>query len=214
MPTPFNLYLVRHAPVAQPGVVYGNDMPIAADTPVSRFTAAAALLPDGAHWGHTGAVRTMQTMSSLMVHKSPSEIRIADILLGYGHLIEQAWGDWTGRSHKDLRTDPLFNQLSRREDGWENIPPPASIGRASESFNQFASRIRLGLDELAGHGQRMGAHDMVMVAHGGTQRAAFMSTTGSAADVAMLLRWPHLGVMKLRHDGERWRTLSLPTPAA
>jgi len=214
MVNPTRIYLVRHAkPLGGENLVYDDDITLDPATPAQHFAATAAKLPDGAVWGHSGAVRAAMTMDALLAYKQAPIVNSNQALVIHG-LVEQRWGTWFGKHHADLLGDSAFVQISKRRDEWADLAPPAARGLPSESFNMFATRVGQHLDRaadlvehLAGAAPPVG----VFACHGGTQRAALMHAEKMPAEVVIGQKFPHLGVLVLERDSQRrWHVVQRP----
>lgn len=177
------LWLVRHAPVVgAPGVIHDWDAP--ADT--HDAIALAALrekLPKRAAQFASPALRTRQTAAALGLTPTTDP-----------NLLEQSFGDWTGRRHDDLARE--FG--AAYHDFWtapaENRPPNG------ESFADQVLRVRGALAALP-------AGDVVMVVHSGTVRAALAIALGIAPDSALRFRIDPLSLTRVDRLEGGWRVV-------
>ncbi|WP_040604575.1 histidine phosphatase family protein [Sagittula stellata] len=151
------LVLIRHAPVAEPGVLNG------------RRDVAARLSPDAIHALRQGAgrvakvvvspaLRCRQTAKALWPDAEPTED---------ARLWEQDFGDFEGRALQHL---PDLGEIS---------PDALAAHRwpGGESFADVCSRAAPALQDAAGMARDHGA-PVAVVAHAGVIRAALALVTG------------------------------------
>lgn len=162
-------HFIRHAPVAAEHLLYCygcNDVPVA---PVCTETSArlAARLPRPARWYVTPLSRTRATAEGVFACGYPEAALAIEPAF-----IEQNFGDWQGTLHDELPaklTQPAhpFWIVSAEE-----TPPNG------ESSDSMKLRVGAALERLA---QAHAGEDIVVVAHGGSIRAA----VAHALDVPM-----------------------------
>lgn len=149
------IFLIRHAPVAESGLLAGR-LDLSADlSNQAALAAVAARLPPGAMLTSSPARRCLMTAEALV----PGFAANTD-----ERLWEQDFGEWEGLEHgavPDL--GPLAPEALAR-----HCPP------GGESFKDLCARTKLALLDLA---RRGGAQ--VVIAHAGTVRAAISLATGS-----------------------------------
>jgi alpha-ribazole phosphatase len=172
MPDPTTRWwLVRHAPVAAGGRIYGQqDLP--ADTADDAAAAAtAARLPPGARWLCTPLQRTRQTADAIAAHMDAPPRPAAE-----RDLMEQHFGTWQGRAPQALM----------REDGesWRRFwdAPGERRPPGGESFADVVARVGDALDR---HSRAQAGGDIVAVVHGGSVRAALATALGLAPGGAL-----------------------------
>jgi len=164
-------WLVRHAPVAAGGRIYGQqDLPVAT---LDRGTALALahMLPAGDRWLTTPLQRTALTAAAIAEHMTaPPEPAVER------DLIEQHFGTWQGR-------DP---QALMRGDGetWRRFwdAPGERRPPGGESFADVVARVRAAIERHSGD---LGGGDIVAVVHGGTVRAALAVALGLTPATAL-----------------------------
>lgn len=151
-------WLIRHAPVAAGGRIYGQQDLDADASDDGAAATLAARLPDGALWLTTPLRRTHQTAAALRAHRSgtpePRPVR---------ELAEQHFGTWQGRTAADLAAE--------NPEAWQRFwaDPAAARPPAGESFADVVARVERVLTSWSSaHPGR----DLVAVVHGGTVRAA------------------------------------------
>ena len=174
------LWLIRHAPVAGASAVI-HDLDAPAD--VSNVTALDLLrekLPRGAAQFTSPSRRTLQTAAVLGLNAVPDP-----------NLLEQNFGDWTGRRHEDLARE--FG--AAYHDFWkapaENKPPNG------ESFADQVARVRYALAALP-------PGDVVVVAHSGTVRAALAIALGIAPESALRFKIDPLSLTQIDRVERGW----------
>ena len=172
------LWLVRHAPVADAaGIIHDWDAP--ADVgDVGALEVLREKLPKGAVQFASPSLRTLQTAAALGLNP------VSD-----PNLLEQNFGDWTGRRHDDLARE--FG--AAYHDFWkapaENRPPNG------ESFSDQVVRMRGALAALP-------PGDIVVVAHSGTVRAALAIALDIVPESALRFKIDPLSLTRIdRVDG-------------
>ena len=153
---------VRHGPVrTDEGKIYGQrDMPCdTSDTHV--FEALARVLPTGAHWVTTGLRRTRETADAIMAAGHPDAGRVTYEVVPA--LMEQNLGDWQG-----LDRAAFFERVKPSPSAYW-FAPPAERAPNGESFNDLCARVAGAIRDLS---KQQRGRDLVVVAHGGTIRAA------------------------------------------
>lgn len=152
---------IRHAPVVQKERrIYGNsDVPCDCSDS-AMFARLAERLPHNAVWVTSSLTRTYETAAAIAAHH-PDEA-------GVPHhqdakLNEQSFGDWQGRTPDELE--------HLRGGEWHRfwLAPATQVPPGGESFAQLLARVRHVIDRL---NQDHAGRDLIVVAHGGTIRAA------------------------------------------
>jgi alpha-ribazole phosphatase len=155
------LWLIRHAPVSgPPGMLH--DLGVPAD--VSDIVAQCRLkaqLPDRALAIASSAQRTQETALALGLRPRVEPA-----------FNEQDFGSWTGHAHDELRRD----LGAAYDEFWQ--APASRRPPGGESFVAQIARVRAAIDALP-------AGDVIIVAHGGTIRAALAIALGIAAEAAL-----------------------------
>jgi len=156
-PTPSNceLYLLRHAPVASGGRLYGRlDWP--AEIDVDAAARLAPHLPQNAHVITSPALRCVQTAHAVLgAGDYPQDAR----------LWEQDFGEHEGMSYADL---PDIGNLGTRE-------LSAYASPKGESFDALGARLAPALKDL------LTDAPVLMVVHAGIIRAALGLALGEVA---------------------------------
>ncbi|UKJ73584.1 histidine phosphatase family protein [Azospirillum brasilense] len=192
-------WLIRHAPVPNPGnVIYGRSDP-AADTGDSDALAAlAARLPPQAVWVTSHLRRTRQTAAALRLPGS-------DMALVERALAEQDFGRWEGLSHDDVAE--LHPGEARRF--WN--APAAEAPPDGESFAAVMERVAGAVARLT---DLYAGRDIVAVIHGGSIRAALALALDLTPQAALRLAVAPLSLSRIDHygsDGEggSWSVVAL-----
>ena len=153
---------VRHAPVrSDGGKIYGQQ-DLSCDTSEHyKFDALAQALPTGAHWVVTTLRRTRETADAILAAGHPDAKTIS--YETNAALMEQNLGDWQGMDRA-----AFFERVKPSPSSYWFAPPdePAPNG---ESFVHMCTRVRGAIEEME---KRLRGRDVVVVAHGGTIRAA------------------------------------------
>jgi broad specificity phosphatase PhoE len=194
-------FLVRHALVEPSArtVMYGSmdvalcDIALQAEAASYRWLAAR--LPAGAHWVVTPLSRTRATAAAIFAAGHPQAPLAVE-----PDLIEQTLGAWQGLSHE------AFSALLRHPPhpfwphGAAEKPP------GGESFDDVVARVGPALEALAD------AHeggDVVIVAHGGSIRAAVAHAMGLSAHQALTFSIKNLSLTRLERQDSDWRVAAV-----
>ncbi len=152
---------VRHAPVREDGGrIYGQrDLPCdCSETHV--FEALARVLPTAALWVTSNLTRAKQTANAIFA-AGHADAGVEPLAMA--EFAEQHLGDWQG-----LNRAEFFRNVKPSAAGhWFNAPEERAPN--GESFVDLIDRTRAGVDKLVAEHR---ARDIVVVAHGGTIRAA------------------------------------------
>lgn len=196
--TSTRFWWVRHAPVrGDGGRIYGQrDLPCdCSETHV--FEALARTLPAGALWVTSNLGRARQTAAAILAAGHPD----ADATpLAMAEFAEQHLGDWQGLDRAEF-----FRNVKPSPAGhWFNAPEERAPN--GESFVDLIDRTRAGVDRLVvAHRSR----DIVVVAHGGTIRAAIGIALGLAPIGMMAFTTDNCSITRLdilENEAEKgWR---------
>ena len=193
---------VRHAPVTEDGgCIYGQaDLPCnTSATPV--FEGVARLVPFDALWVTSHLQRTVQTADA--VHLAAK--RSAPAYVTEPRFAEQDFGAWQGVK----RTEFFAARAHDPHRFWycpaDECPP------GGESFVAVVDRVRAGVENLLTH---HAGKDIVVVAHGGTIRAALCialdidpeASLAFSTENCSITRLDFLGGMQSRY---RWRVMGV-----
>jgi alpha-ribazole phosphatase len=197
--TETRFWLIRHALVEENAraILYGvMDVPLcettlAAQTPM--YAALARRLPRPAAWKVTPLSRTSLTAQAIFNAGYPPQTPGLE-----PDLTEQALGEWQGLPHAEL---PPRLTLTKHP-FWPlagNEKPPGG-----ESMVEVIDRVAVALERLAWDHQ---GEDIVIVAHGGSIRAAVAHALGIRPDNALHLSIHNLSLTGLERHPEGWRVV-------
>jgi alpha-ribazole phosphatase len=183
VPQQSQLWLIRHAPVGgPPGMILGIDAP-------ADVSDAAALLRlreqlparHGAISSPARRARETAVALGLLVSSDPA----------FG---EQDFGDWTGRTHEEIRrgSEAVYDEFWRAPAS--NRPP------GGESFVEQIARVRGGIEALP-------AGDVIIVAHAGTIRAALALALELSPERALRFAIDPLSLTRLDRLDNAWRVV-------
>lgn len=153
---------VRHAPVrSDGGRIYGQ-RDLSCDTSETHvFEALARALPAGAHWVTTNLKRTQETAAAILAAGHPDAGHVEWEALPA--LAEQNLGDWQGQDRA------AFFARVRPSPSAYWFAAPDERAPNGESFVDLCNRTAGAIADLA---KRHRGRDLIVVAHGGTIRAA------------------------------------------
>jgi broad specificity phosphatase PhoE len=181
---------IRHAPVTASGLIYGQDDLVADCSDPAPFRWLAGVLPRDAVWIVTQLRRTRQTAEAIHAHgpagSGPALAR-PQVEAGFA---EQHFGDWQGRSYAELE--------EIRDGEWHRfwLAPADTRPPGGESFAEVVSRVAQAVDRLSGeHAGR----DIVVVAHGGSIRAAVALALDLDPEKALALTVDNCSLTRLDH---------------
>jgi len=185
---------IRHAPVEDHGGrIYGqNDLAADCRDP-ALFAVLAATLPAGALWLTTPLRRTRQTAEALFAAGAPvpRELRQEPAFL------EQHFGDWQGLTYAELEN--LRDGAAHRF--WH--APATETPPGGESFADVVGRVAEAMRRI---NAAEAGRDIVVVAHGGSIRAALAHVLGIAPERALGFAIDNCSLTRLDHfEEEVWR---------
>lgn len=178
---------LRHGETTMHGVLNGRNDPPLSSTGWAQVRRQA----EGRTWG------TVITSPALRAHEPAKEIAAQSqvLLRADARWWEMDYGDWDGKSFKELRSDPetrdALNRFSARP---EEVTPPNG-----ESWQDFSTRVSDALTDLD--------DDTLVVCHAGVIRAALNVTCGLPLDMLWRMRIGYAARVKLsygRDDGGRY----------
>lgn len=194
---------VRHAPVrVNKGHLYGQTDLTCDTSDAAAFRRLAACLPSGAAWVVSTLRRTHETAGAIIAAglDGPAEMPGPDVTV-VPDFAEQHFGDWQGRTYASLaeRAPEEYHRF------W--VAPARHAPPGGESFADLQDRVRRGLAALD---TRFVGRDVIVVAHGGTIRAAIALALGLEPEVALSFSIDNLSLTRLDcfHDadgGRAWR---------
>lgn len=191
------IHLIRHAPVAPEHLAfcYGNrDVPVA-PVPQPPSAALARSLPRPASWYVTPLSRTVATAQAIFA-AGYGEVPF-DVEAG---LIEQNFGALQGVAHAVLAA-----HLKRPAHPFWIIDPD-EVPDGGESSTQMLARVGPALERLAA---RHAGGDVVVVAHGGSIRAAVAHAMGIPMQAAMHFSIRNQSLTRLLRNGQGWHVLAV-----
>ena len=190
--TPTRWWLVRHAPVVNPGkVIYGqHDIDCDVDD-ATVFRAVAETLPAGALWLQSPLGRTRRTAAAIR-----EAGRDGDNPVDEPRLMEQCFGDWQGR----VRTEILERHPEAYRRFW--VAPADECPPNGESFVDVIVRVRAALEDWS---ERATGRDVVAVMHGGSIRAALAVALDIAPAKALAFHTETVSVTRIdRYPDGAW----------
>ncbi len=201
MPEPTRIFLVRHA-LVEPSArtVFYGDMDVALCDLALREEAAlyrwlAARLPQPAHWYTTHLSRTRATAAAIFAAGYAEQP-----LRTERDFVEQHLGEWQGMAH-----DALVEHLRHPPHPfWPHAAEEEPPG--GESFAMVRRRVGPALERVAA------AHpgeDVVVIAHGGSIRAALAHAMDLTGHQALTFSIRNLGLTRLEKHGADWRVASI-----
>jgi len=201
MTTTTRLFLVRHA-LVEPSArltMYGTmDVglcELALRQEAASYRWLAARLPQPARWLITPLSRTRATAAAVFAAGYP------EAPLGVEpDLIEQRLGEWQGLPH-----DVFFERLRQAPHPFWSIHaeerPPGG-----ESFADVIARVGPALERLVAEHE---GGDLVIVAHGGSIRAAIAHAMGVGGDPVLAFSIKNLSLTRLEKVGAVWRVAAV-----
>ncbi|MFC3123961.1 histidine phosphatase family protein [Pseudoroseomonas globiformis] len=200
--TPTRIFLIRHALVEPSArlVMYGSmDVAVCAvamaeDAATYRWLADR--LPQEARWFHTPLSRTRATAEAIFAAGHPPRSMEME-----PRFVEQHLGEWQGLTHEQFTTmlrDPPHPFWPH---GADETPP------GGESLRDVMER-RVGpaLEDLVA---QYPGEDLVVVAHGGSIRAAVAHALQLDPHQALRLSVRNLSLTRLENHGGEWRVNSI-----
>jgi len=192
---------IRHAPVVDNGGrVYGQT-DIAADlSDRAPYEPLAGFLPAAAVWVASHLQRTHQTAQAI----ADAGLDVPELVIERG-LAEQHFGDWQGQPR-----DQVFARYGARHQFW--LAPATTAPPGGESFADLVERVAPTVDRLV---EAHAGRDIVIVAHGGTIRAALAHALGLDPEAAIAFTVDNLSLTRLDHIAApdlasgAWRVVSV-----
>ncbi|MFC0386584.1 histidine phosphatase family protein [Muricoccus vinaceus] len=201
MPDSARIFLIRHALVEAGArlTAYGSmDVALCEET-LERERPAhawlAARLPPEARWYCTPLARTRATAMAIFAAGYPAQEPTP-----LPHFVEQHLGEWEGLTHEDftavLRDPPHPFWMH----GADERPP------GGESLSDVVARVGPTLEAVAAENA---GGDAVIVAHGGSIRAALAHACGFTPHQALQFSVKNLSLTRLERVGGDWRVWSV-----
>jgi broad specificity phosphatase PhoE len=143
------------------GKIYGQ-RDLSCDTSDTHvFKALAKALPTGAQWVTSNLRRTHETAQAILDAGHPDAGRVT--MEAVPALAEQNLGDWQGLDRA------AFFERAKPSPSAYWFAPPDERAPNGESFVDMCERVQRAITDLA---RRYRGRDLIVVAHGGTIRAA------------------------------------------
>jgi alpha-ribazole phosphatase len=198
---PTRLFLIRHALVepSARAVLYGSmdvalcDLALRQEAALYRWLAFR--LPRPARWVISSLSRTRATAAAIFAAGYPEAP-----LEEEPDLAEQHLGEWQGITHEALTERLLHPPHPFWPHGAEEKPP------GGESFAELQARVAPVMERLVA---RHRGEDVVVVAHGGSIRAALAHALGLSAHQALVFSIRNLGLTRLERHGPDWRVAAV-----
>ena len=192
-------WLIRHALVEENAraILYGvMDVALCEATLLEQapmYRALAARLPRPAVWKVTPLSRTRRTAEAIFAAGYPRmEPEVEP------NLIEQSLGKWQGLPHAELPARLTLPKHAFWPLAGHERPP------GGETMADVIERVGGVLERLA---MDHGGDDVVIVAHGGSIRAAVAHCLRIGADNALHLSVQNLSLTRLEREPEGWRVV-------
>jgi alpha-ribazole phosphatase len=197
--TETRFWLIRHALVEENAraIMYGTmDVALCETTVLAQepmYRSLAERLPRPATWLVTPLSRTRRTAEAIFAAGYPlAELHVEP------DLIEQHLGDWQGLSHDEWPR----RLIQPRHPFWHitgHEKPPGG-----ESMAEVIPRVGSALERRA---REYDGQDVVIVAHGGSIRAAVAHALHIGPDNALHLAVDNLALTRLERFPEGWRVV-------
>ncbi|MFH5926023.1 histidine phosphatase family protein [Roseomonas xinghualingensis] len=197
MPVSTRIFLIRHALVeaAARRTVYGaNDVALCEETLARERPAHAWLarrLPAEARWYCTPLARTRATAMAIFAAGYPEQ-ELTDL----PHFVEQHLGEWQGLTHEEF-TAVLSEPPHPFWDHAADEKPPGG-----ESLSDVVARVGPTLEAVADENE---GGDAVIVAHGGSIRAALAHACNFTPYQALQFSVKNLSVTRLERQNGHWK---------
>jgi broad specificity phosphatase PhoE len=204
---------IRHAPVINPeGRIYGQRDVLADTSNRAAFKGLARRLPQEAVWIATQLRRTQATAAAIHAAMGRAEGNSPALVIEHD-LIEQNFGDWQGLTYEEIGAYGRGPDADNGHRFW--LAPAATTPPGGESFVDVISRVAPAVARLA---EAHVGRDVVIVAHGGTIRAALAQALDLAPEAALALTIDTLSLSRIdRVDGpglgHGWRIGAINLPA-
>ncbi|HTY68690.1 MAG TPA: histidine phosphatase family protein [Alphaproteobacteria bacterium] len=194
---------IRHAPVPNPEQRCYGQRDMACDTSnVEAFRALASRLPDNAVWVTTNLQRTQKTAAA--IHAAWQPVRPSPAVAIEPDLVEQHFGEWQGRTYAEIGAFGTSNGASGHR-FW--LAPAHEVPPGGENFVSVMQRVSGAVARLT---RAHAGRDVVVVAHGGSIRAALALALGLEPEAALAVSIEPLSLTRIDHiegpgAGHGWR---------
>lgn len=195
---------VRHAPVRENGGKIYGQTDLSCDCSDRRvFGALARVLPPGALWYTSQLARTRQTAAAIWEAGAFTAEAAAGASV-IADFAEQHLGEWQGADRAAFFAARQENPRSYWFGPADERPP------GGESFVDLVERTRTGMSRIAAEVQ---GRDVVVVAHGGTIRAAMAVALELDPEIVLGFAIENCSITRLDHhviDGVAgWRAVMI-----
>ena len=198
---PTRFHLIRHALVEAPAraMLYGAmdvalcDVTLKEEAALYRWLAHR--LPRPATWVVSSLSRTRLTAQAIFAAGYPGQDLAVE-----PDLREQELGEWQGLAHEALVARLRDKPHPFWPHGAEEVPP------GGESFAAMQARVAPVLERLA---EAHEGGDVVIIAHGGSIRAALAHALGLTGHQALAFSIRNLGVTRLERVAGDWRVAAV-----
>lgn len=198
---PARFFLIRHALVEATAraTLYGNmDVPlceVSLQGEAALYRWLAARLPRPARWVTSALIRTQATAAAIFAAGYPEQALAIE-----PDLAEQSLGEWQGISYEAL--------VERLRHPPHPFWPHAAIEKppGGESFEDLRGRVAPVMERLAA---AHAGQDVVIVAHGGSIRAALAHALDLDAHQALTFSIKNLSLTRIEKHGPDWRVVSV-----
>jgi broad specificity phosphatase PhoE len=181
---------IRHAPVinSRPELYGHKDLECRLDDEAAIETLATRL-PNDAVWVTSHLRRSIDTAEAVRKRMAPRVPSLAEPIVDTA-FAEQHFGEWEGLSFDELR-DSIGDAF---EAFWK--APARVAAPAGESFADVIGRVADGVTRI---NQSHAGRDIVVVAHGGSIRAALAHALALDPDAALTFRIDNLSLTVIEH---------------
>jgi alpha-ribazole phosphatase len=196
---PTRWFWIRHAPVVgHGGRIYGQDDHDCDCANRALFAAIAEQLPKDALWITTPLKRTKQTAAALRAAGAPGPAHEIE----EPAFLEQHFGSWQGLTYDEFST--LRDGVAHRF--WH--APAIERPPEGESFADVVARVGSAIRRI---GAAEAGRDIVVVAHGGSIRAALAHALLVDAERALGFAVDNCSLTRLDHfaGDDAWRVASV-----
>jgi len=198
---PTRFFLIRHALVepSARAVLYGSmdvalcDLALREEAALYRWLAFR--LPRPALWVTSSLSRTRATAAAIFAAGYPEQPLQVE-----PDLAEQHLGEWQGITHEALTERLRHPPHPFWPHAGEEKPP------GGESFAEVQARVAPVMERLVEQHQ---GRDVVIVAHGGSIRAALAHALGLTPHQALVFSIKNLSLTRLEKHGPDWRVAAV-----
>jgi broad specificity phosphatase PhoE len=204
-----SFWWVRHAPVAHGGRIYGQTDLSCDCSETALFTGLAEKLPRSATWVTSNLRRTQETAAAIVRAGLPGPQPIPGPEAATSpELAEQDFGEWQGMTYEELE-ELRAGDFHRFWHAPARETPPGG-----ESFVAVIERVSRAIHRLV---ETHSGRDIIVVAHGGTIRAALALALDLDPEAALAFTIENCSITRIdRIDGpgmgHGWRVVRVNQP--